>query len=164
MSETTPIGTPHPAPPMDVRRAVPADLPGILALEEQGFAPRERWSRASWSAELEADNRIVLVASEPVAGVITVQHVGEVAELNRIIVADSARRTGMGRTLLAAGLAAAREVEAAEMLLEVREDNAPALGLYAAFGFSEIARRNNYYGGGVAAVIMRVDIEEDDDE
>ncbi len=78
------------------------------------------------------------------------------AELNRIIVASAGRRTGLGKTLLAAGIAAAEEAE--EMLLEVRHDNAPAMALYAAFGFEEIARRNNYYGGGVDAVVMRVEL------
>ena len=28
------------------------DLPGLLALEETGFAPRERWSARSWTGEL----------------------------------------------------------------------------------------------------------------
>lgn len=147
---------------MRVRRAGDADLDGILVLEEQGFDTRERWSRASWASELAADNRIVLVAEEAdeIAGVIAVQQIGGVAELNRIIVASAGRRTGLGKTLLAAGIAAAKEGE--EMLLEVRHDNAPAMALYAAFGFEEIARRNNYYGGGVDAVVMRVELEDDD--
>ncbi|WP_425310226.1 ribosomal protein S18-alanine N-acetyltransferase [Ammonicoccus fulvus] len=147
---------------MSVRRAADSDVDQILALEEQGFEGRELWSRASWASELAADNRIVLVAeeAEEISGVITVQQVGGVAELNRIIVASAGRRTGLGKTLLAAGIVAAEEAE--EMLLEVRHDNAPAMALYAAFGFEEIARRNNYYGNGVDAVVMRVELEDDD--
>ncbi|HHV21166.1 MAG TPA: GNAT family N-acetyltransferase [Propionibacterium sp.] len=143
-----------------MRNAGPQDLDAILVLEETGFPPRERWSRASWAAELEADNRIVLIAD---GGVASVQHVGGVAELNRIIVAPEARRTGCGRALLAAGIEAAREVEGEEMLLEVRHDNAPALALYRSFGFEEIARRAHYYGDGIDAVIMRLDLEADVD-
>lgn len=155
---------------MDVRGAVETDLPTIFALEQQGFEPRQRWSEKSWSDELEADNRVVLVgdtagqeAGSTTTGVITVQVVGGVAELIRIVVGSATRRTGVGRTLLAAGIAAARESEADEMLLEVRHDNAAALALYVAFGFEEIARRNNYYGGGVDAVVMRLELEGDDD-
>ena len=42
------------------------------------------------------------------------------------------------------------------MLLEVREDNAAARGLYAAAGFSEIARRPNYYRDAATAIVMEV--------
>ncbi|WP_432559781.1 GNAT family N-acetyltransferase [Granulicoccus sp. GXG6511] len=147
-----------------MRPAQPDDLNPILALEHSGFPPRERWSRASWASELEADNRIVLVeGSDAVTGVASVQHVGGVAELNRIIVASDARGAGLGRALLVAGITAAREVECEEMLLEVRHDNAPALALYGANGFEEIARRTNYYGAGIDAVIMRLELEADDE-
>lgn len=144
-----------------MRPARETDLDAILALETTGFTPRERWSRGSWAGELEADNRIVLVAGA-VTGVASIQHVGGVAELNRIVVAPEARRGGLGRSLLAAGIEAAREVECEEMLLEVRHDNAPALALYAAFGFMEIARRTNYYGDGIDAVILRLELETDE--
>lgn len=145
---------------MNPRRATPKDLPEILALEQGGFEPKERWSERSWAGELAADNRTVLVAGEPVAGVITVQQAGAVAELNRIVVAPAYRRTGLGHALLTAGIATAVAAEAEEMLLEVRHDNAGALGLYARHGFVEIARRPDYYGSGVDAVILRMDLEE----
>lgn len=145
-----------------MRPAGLGDLDVILALEEDGFAPRDRWSRTSWAGELEADNRIVLIGDER-TGVISVQHVGSVAELNRIVVARRARGRGLGRALLGAGMAAARRLECEEMLLEVRHDNATALALYGAHGFVEIARRTHYYGDGVDAVILRLDLETDCD-
>lgn len=146
---------------MSVRPATPDDLPEILALERQGFAPKERWSERSWAAELAADNLSVLAAGDPVAGVIAVQRVGGVAELNRIVVDPAYRRKGLGTALVSAGMAIAVAAEAEEMLLEVRHDNTAARALYAAHGFIEIARRADYYGAGVDAVILRVDLEEE---
>lgn len=143
-----------------MRRAREADLDTILSLEENGFPRSERWSRASWASELAADNRTVLMSEQ--VGVASIQHVGGVAELNRIIVAPDARRSGIGRELLRAGIAAARELGCEEMLLEVRHDNTPARELYGAFGFVDIARRTNYYGEGIDAVIMRLELEDDD--
>lgn len=143
-----------------MRPATEADLAAILTLEAQGFPSKERWSEVSWAGEIAADNRVVLVDGE-VDGVVSVQHVGGVAELNRIVVGR--RRAGLGRALLTAGIAAAREVECEEMLLEVRHDNVPALALYVRFGFEEIARRADYYGNGVDAVIMRLELEDGDD-
>lgn len=145
-----------------MRPAELADLDAILALEEAGFSDRERWSRASWTSEIEADNRIVLVTTD-LHGVVSVQHIGGVAEINRIVVAPEARRAGLGRALLAAGIVAGEQQECEEMLLEVRHDNIPALALYASFGFVEIARRQNYYGAGVDAVILRRELGTDDD-
>lgn len=142
-----------------MRRATEKDLPAILALEAQNFPARDRWSAASWTNELAADNRTVLVTGQPIAGVVSVQQVGGVAELNRIGVDPAYRRKGRGKALLTAAIEAAVAAEAEEMLLEVRHDNARALGLYARLGFSELARRAGYYGAGIDAVILRLDLE-----
>lgn len=149
-----------------MRTARTADLALILDLETSGFPTTARWSPTSWAGELEADNRIVLVAEGAhgrLDGVASIQHVGGVTELNRIIVAPTARGRGVGRELLQAGIAAARDVAGEEMLLEVRHDNTPALALYARGGFVEIARRAGYYGTGVDAVIMRLGLDDEED-
>lgn len=147
------------------RAATSDDLAAIVALEE-GFPVRERWSEAAWRSELEADNRDVLVAGDPVEGAITVQHVGGVADLNRVVVAEARRGRGLGRALVEAGLARAAAHACDEMLLEVRSDNTAAIALYERQGFAPIAERRDYYGPGADAVIMRRDLadEEDDDE
>lgn len=148
-----------------IRFATPGDLPAIVALEE-AFPANQRWGPAAWRAELEADNRRVRVAvgapapdapapDAPVLGVITVQVIGDVADLNRVIVAPDARRAGVGARLVAAGVADAEAAGAREMLLEVRHDNRPARALYARAGFTEIAGRPDYYGSGVDAVVLR---------
>lgn len=167
-----------------LRPATLTDVAAITVLEAS-FAPKERWSEAAWASEIEADNRRVLVAVGPVGsadpamsapdgagsatsadragsgvlGVISVQIVGGVADLNRIVVAPNHRRSGMGADLLAAGIAAADADEADEMLLEVRHDNTAALALYERAGFVEIARRANYYQQRADAVVLRLDLD-----
>lgn len=143
-----------------LRPATLADVAAVTVLEAS-FAPKERWSEAAWASEIEADNRRVLVAAsdEAVLGVISVQIVGGVADLNRIVVAPNHRRSGLGADLLAAGIAAADADEADEMLLEVRHDNTAALALYERAGFVEIARRANYYRQGADAVVLRLDLD-----
>ena len=54
------------------------------------------------------------------------------------------RRAGLATALLDAVLALALAGGADRVLLEVREDNADALGFYAARGFAEIDRRRRY--------------------
>lgn len=68
---------------------------------------------------------------------------GDESELLRIAVADSARRTGVGKGLLARYFEELSEVES--FFLEVREGNHPARGLYEEMGYRRIATRENYY-------------------
>lgn len=142
---------------MNVRPAVASDLDAIVALERDGFAAVDRWSERAWHDELAATNRVVL-CDDTGAAVITIQIVGPVSDLNRIVVAPGVRRHGLGRALVAAGLDVAREAGCAEMLLEVRADNGPARALYAGLGFAELGRRVGYYGDGTDALILRAEL------
>jgi ribosomal protein S18 acetylase RimI-like enzyme len=56
--------------------------------------------------------------------------------LEDLYVAPEARRSGLGRALVDAALDSARERGCVRIELDVDEDNDPALGLYAAAGFS----------------------------
>jgi ribosomal protein S18 acetylase RimI-like enzyme len=57
--------------------------------------------------------------------------------------------------LLDALLAEAERRGCTEVLLEVRADNAAAIGLYAARGFVTISTRRRYYADGADALILR---------
>ena len=78
----------------------------------------------------------------------------EIAELQRIAVAAPWRRRRVAATLLDEVLALAASAGAERVLLEVREDNAAALGFYAASGFVELDRRPRYYRDGASAVVL----------
>lgn len=137
-------------------RARHEDLNEIVALEQAGFA--SGWSEDAWRSELDADDRYVLVArelaSESVVGVATFQHVADTADLHRVAVAPNARRQGIGRGLLLAGVEWATASGASRMLLEVEADNDAALALYRGLGFAPIARRVDYYGPDRHALVM----------
>lgn len=83
----------------------------------------------------------------------------EDAEIYRIGVRPELRRRGLGRRLLEAAEEACRKQGSRRLLLEVREDNSPALSLYRSCGFGEIYRRKRYYKDPVFdAVMMAKDI------
>ena len=69
----------------------------------------------------------------------------------RFITNDASRTAA----LLAGVVDAARRTPADRLLLEVREDNSPALSFYAGQGFVEIDRRPRYYRDGTTAVVLR---------
>lgn len=69
----------------------------------------------------------------------------ETVELLLFAVAPGVRGQGLGRQLLSATTAAARNRGASTVFLEVRSSNHQALGLYESFGFVEIGKRPAYY-------------------
>jgi len=139
--------------------ARPDDAPAIAALETVSLG------RDAWSPALVAEGvagtlptvhyRVVREAGEVVAYAVT-SVAGDVAELQRIAVDPGRRRSGLASALLADVVRRAAADGAERLLLEVREDNADALGFYAASGFGEIARRRRYYRDGATAVVMEL--------
>lgn len=84
--------------------------------------------------------------------------IGPEAELLTLAVDPAARRRGQGRALVTRFLAAARAQGAETAFLEVAADNAAAIALYAATGWTEAGRRRGYYGEGIDALVLRHDL------
>jgi [ribosomal protein S18]-alanine N-acetyltransferase len=139
-----------------------ADLPAVLALEEELFAP-DTWTAAMYRDELSRpDSRVYLVAVDAAreddgelvgyAGLIAYD---DEAHVSTIAVARSRQGQGIGSRLLDALLEEA-DRRSPVVILEVRADNELAQGLYRRRGFTEIGRRRGYYQpSGADAVIMR---------
>ena len=134
-----------------------ADLPAVLGLEEELFAP-DTWTAAMYRDELaRTDTRHYLVADDDgtlvgYAGLIAYTDEAHVATIG---VAGDRQGEGIGAQLLDALLAEA-DRRSPVVLLEVRADNQVAQGLYRRRGFAEIGRRRGYYQpSGADAVVMK---------
>lgn len=139
-----------------IRAAALSDVEALTHVESVCFAA-DAWSPALVEGELTADIRSVLLAADDakVIGYGSIQVVDDVADLQRIAVVPDARRGGLARELLEELLAKATSLGATRILLEVGATNAAAVGLYASFGFAEIARRHGYYADGTDALVMQ---------
>ena len=142
---------------VDLRPMRADDLPAVLLLEEDLFAP-DTWSRSMYRDELRrTDTRHYLVAVDGdevvgYAGLIAYDYEAHVATIG---VAGRRQGEGIGALLLDALLAEA-DRRSPVVLLEVRADNEVAQGLYRRRGFAEIGRRRGYYQpSGTDAVVMR---------
>lgn len=134
-----------------------ADLPAVMELEEELFAP-DTWTAAMYREELAlSDTRHYLVADDDgtvvgYAGLIAYDDEAHVATIG---VTGSRQGEGIGAQLLDALLAEA-DRRSPVVLLEVRADNGHAQELYRRRGFAEIGRRRGYYQpSGTDAVVMR---------
>jgi len=77
------------------------------------------------------------------------------ADVQTIGVAPQSQGHGLGRELLSALVAEAERRGCVQLFLEVRVDNAAAIGLYERAGFERQGRRRNYYGDGIDALVLR---------
>ncbi len=128
-----------------VKRITPEDtalLRDISALEAVIFT--DAWSEESILAAAEnLRTRIYAALDEQDAlmGYLIVTQVMDVADIDNIAVSPDFRRQGIASLLLDTAL----ERMDADVFLEVRASNAPAIGLYQKYGFAQIGIRKHYY-------------------
>jgi ribosomal-protein-alanine N-acetyltransferase len=134
-----------------IRRAVPADLERLAALEQAAFA--DPWSGAQIAGEIDERHALVLVDAGLEAYAVF-RHIAGEAELLRLAVAPPARRRGLGRRLAEEGLAQLRAAGCSACYLEVRTTNRPAIALYEGLDFRRAGTRREYYADGTDALIM----------
>ena len=143
---------------MIVRPATESDVDAVAASEADNLGA-DAWSPGlvaeGVAGRLPTVHYLVAEQDGRVVGHAVASVVADVAELQRIAVAEEVRRTGVARALLDEVLTLAARGGADRMLLEVREDNRAALAFYAAQGFVEVDRRRRYYRDGATAVVLR---------
>ena len=136
------------------------DLPQVHQIETACFA-QDPWSMAGLWSELAARPRrdYTVLDTGEVAGYAGLDLAGATADVMTIAVAPQRRGQGHGPRLLRHLLQRAAEAGASQVMLEVREDNEAAIGLYARHGFQEVHRRRGYYQpGAVDALVMRREV------
>ncbi|MCT2588164.1 ribosomal protein S18-alanine N-acetyltransferase [Actinophytocola gossypii] len=127
-----------------------ADLSRVAELERQLFAGDDPWNESTLRAELDHGNHYLGAYAEDgsLVGYAGISIVGSrldaEASVHTIGVDPAWQGRGVGRALLEGLLAVADEWHA-PVYLEVRTDNAPAIGLYRTHGFTTIGRRRGYY-------------------
>ena len=130
---------------MYIRQMTVGDIAAVAAIEANSLSP---WSREQVAAELQKETGRALVAGAS-GGEIEAWccgfQVGADAELLKVTVKLERRRNGIAEALLQELCFQFAERGMAQVFLEVRSQNYPALQLYAKLGWQETARRKNYY-------------------
>lgn len=128
-----------------VRRMEVGDLLRAAALEQSSFS--QPWSEKLLAEGLNSplDTYFVCTCENEIAGYCVLRVLADEGELQRIAVFSEYRRQGVGRKLMEAMLAAAREEGASSVSLEIRESNVGAMRLYEEYGFCQEAVRKKYY-------------------
>jgi len=145
-----------------VRKAEEKDIERILEIDGAAFS--HPWTKETFSEDLDDDLKAVWVAelsdddigiNGVIAGYLDSFVMPTVeAEVLRIACDEKYRRKGIAHNLLNFMLCYCNLIAAPKILLEVREDNAPAIALYKSFNFAEDGRRKKYYDNSVDAILM----------
>jgi [ribosomal protein S18]-alanine N-acetyltransferase len=152
---------------VNIRPATLDDIPSVMSLDRES-ATAAHWTEGRYRQAFKREGleRLLLVAEASpsnqtgrdvnagILGFLVASHVAPEWELENIAVASSARRKGIGKRLLSALLAAARETNSDSVFLEVRESNAAARTLYEKAGFEQTGRRKSYYSDPVEDAVL----------
>lgn len=124
-------------------RATPSDLRALQELAREGDLSLDV------AAELARPHGILLLArahhSGPPLGLLSAWHVADELHVLDVFTRPSARRRGVGRSLVATILEEGRSRSVRLVLLEVRRSNRAARALYESFGFRTAHVRPRYY-------------------
>jgi ribosomal protein S18 acetylase RimI-like enzyme len=145
---------------LQIRAAGLEDLEELLALEQACFQG-DRISRRQFRYLLTRGNARTLVATDPhipqLLGYVMVlfSRGTSLARLYSIAVSASARGRGVGRRLVEAAEAAARDKASADLRLEVRRDNTASLALFRQMGYREFGTIEDYYEDHMGALRLQ---------
>lgn len=139
--------------PVTIRSAQLNDVPALLAIQQR--AP----GAAHWTLEQYnqlVGSGVVLVAEQAgrSCGFVCAQAAAGEWEIENVVVDAGVLRRGIASELVCALIQRAQNEAVPAILLEVRESNLPARGLYEKHGFREVGRRRAYYRDPVEDAIL----------
>jgi len=136
-----------------IRSAALNDVPAILAIEQQSPGAAH-WTREQYNKLV--GSGVVLVAEEAgqLCGFVCARAVAGEWEIENVAVAVGFLRRGIANELMRALIQRAKNEVASAILLEVRESNLAARGLYEKHGFREVGCRRVYYRDPVEDAIL----------
>jgi ribosomal protein S18 acetylase RimI-like enzyme len=142
---------------IDIRPAIVADIPELLAIETRSFSTDRLSPRAFRHLLTRAQADCLLAQSVgAILGYAAVFYraASDVARLHSLAVDPAARGRGVAALILAAIEDAARKHGAAKLRLAVRTDNAAGVMLYRSRGYRELGTELAYYTDGMSALTM----------
>jgi ribosomal protein S18 acetylase RimI-like enzyme len=140
---------------ISIRRAVPADVPALTAVERVAFSS-DALSARSFKSLIASATADLMVAeqSAEIRGYALVLYRAKstVGRVYSIAVDPDKVRAGIGSRLLRAAEEACADQGMSRVRLEVDESNLAAISMYTRFGYQITGRTERYYENGAAAL------------
>jgi ribosomal-protein-alanine N-acetyltransferase len=137
------------------------DLPVFVSLDKDLF-PYSPWSASQYKEEFSSPTRHFVVAVDEAQSIVGYAGVfapgAAEADILTVGVVPEHRGKGIAKALMALITDWAKVQGSTAMMLEVKVDNAEAIGLYESLGYSKLNIRKDYFGAGLDAQIMRLEL------
>lgn len=142
---------------LNLRDFRPADLLTLYEIDQACFPPGISYSKET-IADMIGDPESktwVAVDDDTVAGFLVANREPDrVGHIITVDVLEPWRRKGVGKALMQAAEAWARDLNLRSIYLETAEDNLVAQQFYDAIGYEKVEEIDHYYPDGVAAWVM----------
>ena len=143
------------------REANAFDLPVFVSLDKELF-PYSPWSASQYREEFSTPTRYFVVAideQQSIVGYAGVFAPGAAeADILTVGVVPEHRGKSIAKALMRLITDWAKVQGSTAMMLEVKVDNAEAIGLYESLGYSKLNIRKDYFGAGLDAQVMRLEL------
>ncbi len=140
---------------MSIIEFTPERIAEVCALQEECF--HDGWSEDMMKSAFQSGRYFGFLAyeDERLIGFIACTLGLDVCDLEGVAVLTEFRGKGIAKKLIGLALEKTLSCGVNSMMLEVRESNESAIGLYGKCGFEKISTRKKYYSDGENAVIMK---------
>ncbi len=138
---------------LDFRSLRPADIAGVMRIEEKCFAGVDRFDLEFYISKLENGWKAYVVGF-PVRAVIWIASSGKMLEIVSLATLPRYRRRGYADMLVRYAIARMLDGRYSGIKLDVRAANKGAIKLYRHHGFKTVKRKKKYYNDGGDALEM----------
>lgn len=147
---------------LNIAKMTISDLDSIKDILSSDFD--DFWNYNILKEELESETSNYIVAKNglnQIVGFGGYKILVDNADIMNIVTKKSCRKNGVGTLILQNIIDLIKSQNINHIILEVNENNIPAINLYKKFDFITIAKRKKYYNGTDNAIIMELEIKKD---
>ena len=142
----------------------PGFAEALFQVANTGFQNQSPWTVKQIQGTLDTKSSLLHYATieQTVVGFIMTSVTLDMVDVFMVVVSEDYKQRSIGTKLFEALIAYCHEQHIAEILLETRITNTPAIGLYERVGFQQVGLRKAYYSSPLEdAIIMKKEIGEE---
>ncbi len=144
---------------LEIRKMLKEDIAALLVIENEAYSNGENWTKADFLAELDNPHYypLVCISDNQIVGFCSGIIVEDELQITSVTVKTEFRNKKIATRMLIYLFDIACKNNVLSCILEVRENNIPAINLYTKFGFKKTGSRKKYYANKFDALILSIE-------